>query len=148
LQENLPPIPDQQPEAPQASLIAYVWRGDKFDEIGLALTQGEGHLIDFHLGAEQTEVIELRGIKEIFYPGYQATKGDPKPTFLAFFFGTEIRAGTAWPHQDGKGHRLKLRQPIPDGAKIELRATGHFVADSGNRRLRTHRPSTRPRISS
>jgi hypothetical protein len=84
---NLPPNPIPIVEKPTASLMAYVWRGDKFDEIGLARTNPAGHLVRFDLGAEKSEVIELKGLKERFYPGQQITKGDPKPTFLAFFAG-------------------------------------------------------------
>lgn len=40
---NSPPIPVQ--ETPKASLIVYVWRGDKFDEIGLAMIKADGHLL-------------------------------------------------------------------------------------------------------
>lgn len=99
----------------------------------------------FDLGAEKSEFIELRGLKERFYPGQQITKGDPKPTFLAFFAGSNDRAGTAWPHEDGKGHRLKLRQALEDGVEIELRSTGHFTVKGDNRRIRARKPAHRPR---
>lgn len=148
--ENLPPPPETPPpDLPRPSLLAYVWRGDKFDEIGAGVTQGTGHLVRLSLGAAKTEVIELRGLDPAFYPGQQRPGlSEPHPTFLAFFAGTGDRAGTAWPHPDGKGHRLKLRHPLQDGAEIELRASGHFLAAGENRApIRKRRPGYHPRIS-
>ena len=143
---NPPPVPDRTPRPPEASLIAYVWRGDKFDDIGLAMTDGEGHLIRFALGVDQREVLELRGVDPAFYPGYLVGNA-PQPTFLAFFAGTEERAGTAWPHPDGKGHRLKLRHSLADGAELLLRASGHYTGEADSRKMRHRKPRHRPRIN-
>jgi hypothetical protein len=90
------------------------------------------------------EVVELRALDEVFYPGLSAQKDDtPRPSFTAFFDGTEERAGTVWPHSDGKGHRLKLRSTIADDSLVELRTTGHYVSQDDARTLakrRSHRP--------
>ncbi len=146
MEANPPPVPDFTPEVPRASLVAYVWRGDKFDEIGLGMTKGQGHLVRFALGVDQKEAIELRGVNSAYYPGYLI---GPvlKPTFLAFFAGTETRAGTAWPHPDGKGHRLKLRHSLNDGAEVELRSSGDYSDSADNRRIRNRRPKHRPKIN-
>ena len=141
---NLPPLPVA-PLPIRPSLTPYVWRGDKFDEIGTGVTSEDGHLVHFSLGVQPGEVVELRAVEEQDYPGQQRPgQGAPKPTFLAFFDGTERRAGTVWPHEDGKGHRLKPRTTIPDGAVIALRTTGYFTKDClrapSRHRAARHRP--------
>ena len=146
MEANLPPVPVFAPEVSRASLVAYVWRGDKFDEIGLGMTQGQGHLVRFALGVDGREVVELRGVEPAFYPGHPVGQG-VQPTFLAFLAGTDVRAGTAWPHPDGKGHRLKLRHSLQDGAEIELRSSGDYSDSADNRRISTRRPKHRPKIN-
>lgn len=145
---NPPPLPVVVPATPRPSLMAYVWRGDKYDDIGLGLTSGDGHRVTFHLGAAQDEVIELRAVEEDFYPGHlRPHVRGPQPTFTAFFADTECRAGTAWPHDDGKGHRLKLRCSLADGTVIELRSSGHYTPEGDNRPTRSRKPSHRPRTN-
>jgi len=125
-----------------------VWRGDKFDEVGIGITTESGHCLRFFLGAAVQEVVELRALDEVFYPGLSAKKDEPaRPSFIAFFDGTEERAGTVWPHSDGKGHRLKLRTAIADDSLVELRNTGHFLAfgeGQGLAKRRSYRP--RPKV--
>lgn len=149
LDGNLPPVPVKTSLAPKPSFTAYVWRGDKFDDIGTGETQGSGHLLRLHLGAKPGDVIELRAVESAFYPGYRRPEfQEPKPTFLAFFAGTDDRAGTAWPHDDGKGHRLKLRCTILDGTDIELRDTGSYMpADAWKPPIRMRIPRHRPRAN-
>jgi hypothetical protein len=141
---NLPPEPNNIPETPRLSQTLYVWRGDKFDQIGLAMTQGQNHLARFDLGVQQNEVIEIRATAPEFYPGRQKSRGETKPSHLAFFAGTGERAGTAFPHEDGKGHRLKLRIAIPDGAEIELRDSGHYRKAGDQQPTRSRQPTRRP----
>lgn len=117
---TLPPSPMLTLLPARPSLIAYVWHGDKFDEIGTAATQGFGHVLHLALGALKTDVIELRARDPDFYPHGQAADGRT-PTFRAFIAGTTQQAGTVWAHPDGLGHRLKLRQDLADGTTIELR---------------------------
>ncbi|WP_156901579.1 hypothetical protein [Azohydromonas australica] len=54
--EDLPPLPETpSPELPRPLLLVYVWRGDKFDEIGSGETQGTGHPVGLHLGADKSD---------------------------------------------------------------------------------------------
>lgn len=128
---TLPPSPMSIMPPARPSLIAFVWHGDKFDEIGTAATQGSGHVLHLALGALKTDVIELRARDPSFYPQGPAAHGRI-PTFRAFLADTDRQVGTAWAHADGLGHRLKLRRDIADGTTQDLRPA--MPAQSANPR--------------
>lgn len=115
-----PPEPERKrAHVPQRSYIAYVWRGDKFDEIGSAMTRLDGHDLTLTLGTRSGEVIELRSAEDRFNAGIpKIAQAAPQPSVTAFIAQTQVRTGTAFPHKDGKAHRLKCRTDPPDGTMI------------------------------
>lgn len=131
-------------ETEQPSYVAWLDRNDQYHEIGLVMFKAETHLLHCQLGPLKGEIIELRAVADEFKPGAlkperdrkKTEKQEPKPSYFAFTPGTDIRIGTAFPHHDGKGHRLKLRTDLADGAIIELRHSGHYYGAGERPRMK------------
>jgi hypothetical protein len=137
-----PPQRIIQHEEERPSYVAYVDRGNQHHEIGIAISKGDKHFLPCHIGPIRNEIVELSAVDPDFYPGIRKkVRGEPsipKPSFEAFVAGTSDRIGTAFPHQNHEGHRLKFRRDLPDGTIVELRPTEHYYPAGEGPKQRPH----------